>query len=199
MNDTEQLFIAAAVWALIAAGIARFIPNWPGRIAFFAIAVGIPFWELPYGYYNFQKLCREEINLRIGEKILPQDSVCIDYFDLGLYRQLVQAGFTRIEITGRSDNAKEYAASGRVFLTNRGQAKSSYCIAFTNNTYLPWRILRADILIEHARERRVVARQSEFYWAGMWWQEQARPVLGRGGVCSKESNDALAVLHRGGG
>jgi hypothetical protein len=197
MNDTEQLFVAAAVWALIAAAIARFIPNWPGRIAFFALAVGIPFWELPYGYYNFQKLCHAEVNLKVIEKLPPQDSVCIEYFDLGLYRQLVQAGFTRIEITGRSDNAKEYVASGRVFLTNHEQAESSYCIAFKNNISLPWRVLRADTLIERARDKRGVARQSEFYWAGMWWQEQAKPVLGRGGVCSKESNDAIAALRRG--
>src|SRR6185436_10438805 len=97
MSDTEQLFLVAAIWALIAAVIARFIPNWPGRIAFFAIAVALPFWELPYGYYNFQRLCRNETALIVSEKVLPQDSVCIDYFDAGLYRQLVQAGFSRIE------------------------------------------------------------------------------------------------------
>ena len=79
MNDTEQLFLVAAVWTVIAAVIARFIPNWPGRIAFIAIAVGLPFWELPYGYYNFQKLCREEGALRILESIAPQESICVDY------------------------------------------------------------------------------------------------------------------------
>src|SRR6185436_1324458 len=123
MSDTEQLFVAAAVWALIAAIIARFIPNWPGRVAFFAIAVGLPFWELPYGYYNFRKLCREETVLKVTEKIPPQDSVCIEYFDLGLYRQLMQAGFSRIEVTSQSDNAKEYVANGRVVMTNRERAR----------------------------------------------------------------------------
>ena len=199
MSDTEQLFVVAAVWALIAAAIARFIPNWPARIAFFALAVGIPFWELPYGYYNFRNLCSVDTNLKVIEKIPPQDSVCIEYFDQGLYRQLTQAGFTRIEITGRSDNAKEHLASGRVFLTTREQAKSSYCIVFENNISMPWRILRSDILIQAVNDRRPSARQSEFYWVGMWWQEKARPVLGRGGVCSKESNDAIPTLRRGAG
>jgi hypothetical protein len=199
MNDTEQLFLAAAAWALIAAAIARFIPNWPGRIVFFALAVGIPFWELPYGYYNFQKLCREETTLKVIEKFPPQDSVCIEYFDAGLYRQLAQGGFTRIEITGRSDNAKEYAAKGQVFMTNHEQAKSSYCIAFENNISLPWRLLRADTMIEQRSDRRVIGRQSEFYWTGMWWQEQARPAAGRGGVCSKDSNETIALLRRGSG
>ena len=199
MNDTEQLFLIAAVWALIAAAIARLIPNWPGRITFFAIAVGLPFWELPYGYRNFQKLCREETTLKVIEKFLPQDSVCIEYFDAGLYRQLVQGGFSRIEIIGRSDNAKEYAAKGQVFMTNRQQAKSSYCMIFKNNISLPLRVLRTDTLIEQTSDMRVVARQSEFHWAGMWWQEQARTVAGRGGVCSKESNEAIPLLRRGSG
>ena len=69
MSDTEQLFVVAAVWALIAAAIARFISNWPGRVAFFVIAVGLPFWELPFGYYNFQKLCSEHNKFQIVEKI----------------------------------------------------------------------------------------------------------------------------------
>ena len=68
MNDTEQLFWMAVIWALIAAAIARFIPNWPGRIAFFTVAVAIPFWELPYGYYNFQRLCSEQRKLQVLRK-----------------------------------------------------------------------------------------------------------------------------------
>ena len=83
MSDTEQLFVVAAVWVIIAAVIARFIPNWPVRIAFFVLAVGIPFWELPYGYYNFQNLCREETKLMVIERIPPQESVCVEQFDAG--------------------------------------------------------------------------------------------------------------------
>jgi len=197
MNDTEQLFLVAIVWALIAAAIARFIPNWPGRSAFFAMAVAIPFWELPYGLYNFQKLCGEQAKLQVFEKIPPQDSVCIEYFDLGLFTSLNQAGFARIEITGRSDSAKEYAANGRVFMTPRAEAKSSYCIVFKNNNAMPWRILRADTLVVPAAGQKVVARQSEFYWAGMWWQDRVKPVLGRGGMCSREMVDSIAVVRRG--
>jgi len=199
MNDTDQLFVVAAVWALIAAVIARFIPNWPGRIAFFAIAVGLPFWELPYGYYNFQKLCREETPLKVIEKVLPQDSVCVEYFDLGLYRQLVQAGFSRIEIVGRSDSAKEYAANGRVVLTNRQQAKSSYCISFENNISLPWRVLRADTMIERSHDRRIAARQSRIRWDGAWWQQAASPVLGIGGMCSGSLSTPILALRQGAG
>ena len=186
----------AAVWVLIVAVIVRFIPNWWGRIVLFGVLVGIPFWELPYGYYNFQKLCREEAKLQIFEEIPPQDSVCIEHFDLGFYASLVKAGISRIEVTGRSDNAKNYLASGRVFLIPRKQAESSYCIAFKSNISLPWRMLRHDTLIERAGDRHVVARQSSFRWAGMWWQQQASPVLGLGGVCSDEQNSPVFALRK---
>src|SRR6185436_2239817 len=97
MNDTEQLLIAAAVWAIIAAVIARFIPNWPGRIVFLVLAVGLPFWELPYGYYNFQKLCREEGALRIFEPIAPQEAVCVDYPFETVTSEMLKKGFASVE------------------------------------------------------------------------------------------------------
>ena len=197
MNDTEQLFVAAAIWALIAAAVARFIPNWPGRIAFFAIAVGLPFWELPYGYYNFQKLCREEGRLLVFERIPPQDSVCVGDLDSGLYSGLIRAGFVRVEITGRSDDPKRDSVSGRVFPTKKQEVKSAYCLAYRANIPLPSRVLRNDVLITRASDEHVIARQSQFQWAGMWWQEQARPVLGRGGVCFEDPQRPNLVLRNG--
>ena len=197
MNDTEQLFVVAAVWALIAAAIARFIPNWPGRIAFFALAVGIPFWELPYGYYNFQKLCSEEGRLQVFEKILPQDSVCVGDLDSGVYSGLIRAGFLRIEVTGKSDDRKRDSASGRIFLTKKQEVKSAYCLEFRANIALPWRVLRSDVLIARANDEHVIARQSQFHWAGMWWQEQARPVVGRGGVCFEDPQRPNDMLRSG--
>jgi len=197
MSDTEQLFVAAAVWGLIAAVIARFIPNWPGRIAFFAIAVALPFWELPYGYYNFRKLCVAEARLLVFEKIPPQESVCVRDLDSGIYSGLIRAGFRRIEVTDRTDDPKRDASSGRVFRIPRPSIQSTYCLAFQSNNALPWRVLRNDVLIARATDDKVVARQSRFSWEGMWWQEQARPVLGRGGVCFDDPQRPSFALRNG--
>lgn len=197
MSDTEQLFLMAAIWALIAAVIARFIPNWPGRIAFLVIAVGIPFWELPYGYYNFKKLCSEQGTLQVLEKIAPQDSVCVSDLDAGLYSGFIRAGFSRIEVTGRSDDPRRDTVGGRVFQTKKQDVKSRYCIGFRANIALPWRILRHDVLIVRAEDERVAARQSQFHWSGMWWQEQAHPVLGRGGVCFDDPQRPNLALRNG--
>ena len=197
MSDTEQLFVVAAVWTLVAAVIARFIPNWPGRIAFFVLAVGVPFWELPYGYYNFQRLCGEQARLQVFEKIPPQDSVCVGDLDSGTYTGLVRAGFSRIEVIGRTDDPARDAASGRVFSTKKEEAKSSYCYSYRANNHLPWGLLRNDALISRANDNHVVARQSQFVWAGMWWQEMARPILGRGGVCFDDPERPNLVLRKG--
>jgi len=183
VDDTEQLFAAAAVWTVVAAVIARFIPNWPGRIAFFVLAVGLPFWELPYGYYNFQKLCSEQIGPVFFEKIASQESICISDLDSGAYLGLVQAGFSRIEVTGRTNDLGRDSLGGRVVRTQKQSVNSKYCVSYVANIPLPWRVLRNDVLIRHASDDKVAGRQSGFQWAGMWWQEQIRPVLGRGGLC----------------
>lgn len=189
----------AAVWVLIAAVIVRFVPNKWGRVVLFGVLVGIPFWELPIGYYNFQKLCMEQAKLQVFEKIPPQDSVCVENLDSVLYGGLVRAGYTRIEVTGGSDNANHYIASGRVFMTNRKQVKSSYCVAFENNIALPWRVSRSDTSIVRVSNDRAVARQSVFYWWGMWWQQAAGPVLGRGGRCFDDPYHPFVALRQGAG
>ena len=185
MNDTEQLFIAAAIWALIAAAIARFIPNWPGRIAFFAIAVGLPFWELPYGYYNFQRLCREEGKLRVFAEIAPQKSICAAYPFDDAAKTLHRFGFAIVEARDKTGGVIEFRGSGTAAPVQR-KAKnisSNYCVTYVNNNTLPGRIYRHDFLIVRANDGVAVARYSVFDWLGMWWQHTASPVLGHGGEC----------------
>jgi hypothetical protein len=188
MNDTEQLFFAALVWALIAAAIARFIPNWPGRIAFFAITVGLPFWELPYGYYNFQKLCREEGKLLVYAEIAPQKSICVDYpFDSSA-RTLHRFGFASIESRDKKGEVIEFSGSASAGLSQsrKRSVSSEYCVTFLNNIRLPWRVNRHDFLVIRRSDGKNVARHSEFDWLGMWWQQAATPVLGHGGECGRD-------------
>jgi hypothetical protein len=199
MNDTEQLFLLAVIWALIAAVIARFIPAWPGRIAFFAMAIAIPFWELPYGYYNFQSLCREDTRPQVFEKIAAQDEVCADYPYVTLHKELLRSGFTSVETRGKAGEIRRYTAmsDGHAIETVQRKINSNYCLTFVNNNRLPWRLWRHDVLIKRTDDNRVVARQSRFNWAGMWWQEEAHPVLGNGGACSSDANQLILALRRG--
>jgi hypothetical protein len=201
MNDTEQLFIAAAIWTLIAAVVARVIPNWPGRIVFLATAVGLPFWELPYGYYNFQELCRKEMELKVFEKIAPQQIVCADYPFVTLHEELLTAGFSVVEVRGKTGEIRRYMArpAGGTADSVQQSLESKYCLTFANNNQMPWRVLRHDQLITRAHDRRAVARQSRFSWQGMWWQEALSPLLGRGGDCFIEKNHSIVALRNGAG
>jgi hypothetical protein len=200
MNDTEQLFIAAAVWTLIAAAVARFIPNWPGRIAFFAIAVGLPFWELPYGYYNFQKLCREEAGLKIFENISPQESVCADFPFETSAKDLLKFGFSSVEARGKVGDVRKFLNIHGTEMSDRqsGRVTSTYCITFANNNHLPWGMIRHDFLITHADNGHIAARYSVFDWFGMWWQREAKPILGRGGECRSDPIPTIiSTLRKG--
>lgn len=199
MSDTEQLFIVAAVWTVIAAVLARFVPNWIGRIALFAVLVGVPFWELPYGYFSFRSLCEERAKLLVVEKILPQESVCVNDLDAGLYAQLTKAGFTRIEVSGRSDDPNRYMASGRVVMAPKHMLQSKYCLDSVSNIQLPQGMRRSDQLVRRVSDGQVVAKQSRFVWSGMWWQVLAHPMLGRGGMCFDDPSRPSIALRNGAG
>ena len=201
MNDTEQLFLVAAIWALIAAVITRFIPNWPGRIAFFAIAVGIPFWELPYGYYNFYRICESEARLKVFESIPPQRTICVDYPFEDTAKEILKFGFETVEARGKAGDIRRYVANSSIEGREGRQERISadYCITSASNIPLPWRILRHDHVIRGGGDGRLVARQSRFNWAGLWWQEAARPVLGRGGDCGESLNRVIDAVRNGAG
>jgi hypothetical protein len=159
--------------------------------------VGVPFWELPYGYYNFQKLCLAEAKLLKFDEVLPQDEICVENLDSVLYSELIKNQFSRIEVLRTTDDGQRDKSSGRVFLTKREDARSQYCLRFVGNISQPWRIVRHDQLIERVRDNHLVARQSRFHWAGMWWQQLAAPILGRGGRCFDDPYRSIRFVRTG--
>lgn len=200
MSQTHELFTMAAIWTLIAIVIAYFIKNWPGRIAFLAIAVGVPFWELPYGYYNFQKLCKEQGGLKVFEPIPPQHIVCVTHpFDSGA-PALLGVGFGIVEARDKSGSVNKIsrASSGELVSMKLGQVTSDYCITYAFVRGLPWRIQRNEMTVSREKDRRLVARHSEFVWFGMWWQDAAAPMLGRGGECRRDAVAPISSALLGG-
>jgi hypothetical protein len=197
MSDTAQLFVIACVWTLAAAILAYFIPKWPVKIIVVALLVGIPFWELPAGYYNFRKQCLEQVSWRAFEPIPPQESICVENLDSGLYANLTQSGFSRIEVTGGSDDNKRDRASGRVVRTVGKEVKSTFCLGFSNGEFFPWRISRYDLLVTKVGDRRVVGRQGQAIWAGTWWQAAMHPILGNGGMCFEDPLKGLRAIRAG--
>ncbi len=197
MSHTAELFGMAVVWIGIAAFISRNPSNWPGRIATFAILVGIPFWELPYGYYNFTRLCNEQARLLVYEKIVPQEAICFDDFYEDVYRTVADAGLSRIEVRGRTNFRQSDVTTAHVVPIKKGEERGLYCFDSVVNVKLPWRILRHDNRVNRASDGRNVARLSRFSWAGMWWQEGTRPILGSGGECGVPMSQLFQAVRHG--
>lgn len=191
MSDTANLFILAGIWSLVAVFIVRFLPNWPVRIVVFTLLVGVPFWELPYGYYNFHAICQAEARVQVFESIPPQRNICVGYPFEDMAKEVLKAGFESVEARGKAGNVRRFAGPNAADRREGEQDRvtADYCISSDLNIKIPWRILRHDHVVQRSSDGRVVARQSRFSWAGMWWQEAARPVLGHGGDCSE------AMIH----
>jgi hypothetical protein len=200
MSDTQQLLALAAVWTVIAFFISRLVANWPGRIALFVALVGIPFWELPFGYLNLRRLCEAEGKLRAAERIVPQRSVCFTYPIETSAGSLLDRGFAFVEERRPDGHVVAYSrlSPNSVASAGKQEISSSYCVGYVNNNHLPWRILRHDFLVSRAKDGVIVARISDFDWLGMWWQDLASPILGRGGRCeSGQVQPILLLLLKG--
>jgi len=200
MSHTTELFVMAAVWCVISAVLVRFVtPSWPGRLALFAILVGIPFWELPYGYYAFRALCEKDTAPYIYEKILPQSIVCSDYPFATFHESILAAGYASVEVRDKSGRVLRASKdeSGKIAAVPQRALASRYCMTYADNIPMPWRVSRSEIRVVSIADRRVVAKQSQFAWAGMWWQEATRPVFGRGGGCHGDHRALIYVLKNG--
>ncbi len=198
MSDTEQLFILAGFWTAGALVLASFVPKWPAKIATVVMLVVIPFWELPYGARNFAEVCRLEGGLHVLTPVSPQNIICADYpFDSSA-ASLARFGFDAVE--SRASNGEIAIFAGRSQPLKRVETtlRSEYCVTFVNGIQLPWRLLRHDFVVKRVADGVIVARHSVFDWRGMWWQEAASPVLGRGGQCREDPIEPVMAMLRAG-
>lgn len=188
----------AGIWCLVSAVACRyFTPSWPGRIGLFAVLVGIPFWELPYGYYNFQQLCETETRPIVYESVPSQDSICLEDLFAEDFWVLRRLGFKRIEFYGKTNYRKGSENSPEVLRRKPGEGGSSYCYSSVQDVKLPWRARREDHLISRFEDKKVVARLSGVRWRGMWWQEQMSPIFGDGGGCYAPYEQIFSLLRNG--
>jgi hypothetical protein len=196
MSDTAQLFTLAGIWTLGAAFLVYFIPKWPVRVLVFALLVGVPFWELPYGFYNFELLCKTEGKLQVFEPIEPQRNVCATYpFDTSA-QSLLKYGFESVESQDKNGDVVRIRIEMPGIASGATSKKlaSPFCITYRNNTHLPWRVIRHDFLVIRSSDGVIAARHSVFDWFGMWWQQAASPVLGRGGECREDPIRPTAMM-----
>ena len=199
MGPTENLLLMVAIWSAIAAGVAHFLPTWTMRAAFTLAAVGIPFWEIPFGYYNFRKLCDQEGPLKVYEPVEPQTTVCAEGQMAWNAEYLLKGGFSSVEARPSKGGIVRLTRrpSGTIDRVPIERVTSKYCLENALNQRQPWRILRHDYLVRNEKEARLVARASAFTWSGTWWQEAASPLLGYGGACVGRPFESISKFLRG--
>ena len=196
--------IGLAVLAVVAAYVAVFgfviakARNRTEKISAVAIALLIPFWDLPFGYLNFRHHCAELGGLHVEAKLGAAEAILVDPDLAYTPDQLQGYGFKIIEY-GKLGQIARFTASTKGLIKSIHEAPvSSLKVHFIANQRLPWNLVRRDFLVSHIKTGQVVARHTDFLWRGLWWQIQAAPLLGNGGRCHvPKDNAVLAVVARG--
>jgi len=167
------------------------------KIAAIVVALLIPFWDLPFGYFHFQRLCNQDGGLRVSERITPQSAICID--GLGYSPNvLIQDGFQTVEYrNGKGARRHQSRPDGVIESTDVSNLISKYCVSVTYGERFPWNIFRRDLQAIDTSSGKVAARYTTFAWTGSWWKPSGMP----GGVaaeCFPLKGDELFPLIRSG-
>jgi hypothetical protein len=181
----------AGIWYLVV----RALPKvWP-KIVAVLIAVYVPFWDAPVGFYTFTKSCEESAGLKIFEAIQPQKSVFLDARSLGSAGWILSRGLkfielqhsdTRVQRINASDPERQEFINGGSVISQFGY-KSKY-----SNDSRDTRINRFQSEIFRLKSGNVVAQYTEFSWF-LWIQGLATPILGRGWRCPEGGGEDAIV------
>src|SRR5439155_16090899 len=68
------------------------------RIVAVLVAVLIPFWDLPIGYFEYQRYCSSEGGIRVYERVPPQDKIYFESTPSSFPEDMLKQGFKVVEI-----------------------------------------------------------------------------------------------------
>jgi len=170
--------IYVGLWYLLI----RALPNRWAKAAVAVLAVYLPFWDVPYGYYNFQKLCADEGGLRVLGKVSPQSSVFLDSSSLRTEQErdkMLGRGFRFIEMQFHDGSSISYSKSsgGPNQSVRVSSPVSIYGIRTEMNKRLPWGIVRHDQVLYVRASNQVVAHNSQFAWR-IWLRDKVLALPG---------------------
>ncbi len=168
------------------------------RIAAIVVALAIPFWDLPIGYFNFQRHCSQDGGIHLRKNLPASDAILVDRDLAYTPEQLTRYGFKVIEYEAPGQIVRYTATSSGLTKSNHNAALSTLKVHFNANQMLPWHLVRRDLLISRIDNGEVVARNTDFRWRGLWWQVEMAPLLGDGGRCQVTSDShVLSAIARG--
>lgn len=188
------------VIGLITAYVAMFVfivrkaRNRPQKVAATAIAIVIPFWDLPVGYFNFLQSCLEEGGVRVTKIIPPAPALLIDETTRYTPHEVLRFGFTAVEFSSPDGTVRFTKGSNGVTKSVHAAPMSELKIEHTGVTSLSWNLDRWDYVARSIKDGSVVATQRDFRWRGMWWQIAMAPFLGEGPYCMDDSAPTLLAV-----
>jgi hypothetical protein len=167
--------------------------NW-GRVAVVMTALAIPFWDWPYGYYNFRHTCDREGGLRLYEKFEPTTHV---FFDYPIHPEsVIRHGFQTVEYRSGSE-VRRYSAGERTTSIHKSPV-SLIKLSVIPNQEAKANLIRRDYIATRISDSRLLAKYSDFRWEGLWWQRAIAPLLGDGGRCHfPNEQPLLSVMAHG--
>jgi hypothetical protein len=144
------------------------------RISAIVIALLIPFWDLPIGYLNFYQHCSQEGGIYIDKEFRAPDSILIG--ESSAYRPdtVLKLGFKTVEFKDREDIIRFTAGVDKVAKSIHTTPISLLKIEYSGHKLLPWNLVRTEQIVTRLKDGKVVAKQTDFSWRGMWWEVSTR-------------------------
>ena len=186
--------IYIAVWWLLVSSLKR---TW-AKAAAIVIALAIPFWDFPIGYYNFERHCSAEGGLRVVSKFPPSDSILLDQSTGYRPEDLVRYGFKTIEYRTKNGAIERFTLESRKFSKTLDSApKSTIKVLFVGHKTLAWHLIQSEMVAQRVGDGQIVARHNTFLWAGVWWQAAAAPFFGYGARCGETDAPLVSTVAHG--
>jgi hypothetical protein len=164
--------IYVGLWYLLI----RALPNRWAKAGVALVAIYLPFWDVPYGYYNFHTLCADEGGVHVSAKVSPQTSVYLDRSSLRTEQErarMFARGFSLIEMHSPDGSSMSFSKSsaGQSQGDSISAPTSTYGIRAEMNKRMPWGVVRHDQVLFVRESNQFVARNSEFAWR-IWLRDK---------------------------
>jgi hypothetical protein len=151
--------------------MAKHVPTRALKIAAIVVGLAIPFWDLPISYLSYRRQCDEHGGLNILGQPPKTESILLDpgvgYESTRLFAKY---GFTKIEYVTPSGIVSFTKTKDGIQKSTQAKPTSAFKISRNYGERAGWNATRRDLTLSRVDDGKVVARHSEFFWHGMWWQ-----------------------------
>jgi hypothetical protein len=137
------------------------------RIAIIAIAIAVPFWDMPIGYFTFQNYCDQDGGFHKFSEPGNSKSVYFTYYP-GRPERFLQAGIETIEYD-RAGVIRRVARSpsGEIISADVARPTSQLRVHLPLEERLPWNVYRQEQVLEQISGA-MIARARSYSWSGGW-------------------------------